>query len=82
MDAVSDRDFALDLLSDLSILMMHLSALRRNSRCGVLSSRFATWATNLPRLVIMPQKKNPDIAELVRGKTGGSTAIWWRSSPP
>ncbi|MBQ9974019.1 MAG: argininosuccinate lyase [Oscillospiraceae bacterium] len=72
MDAVSDRDFALELLSDLSILMMHLS---RFSEEIVL---WCSWEFKFVDLddaystgsSIMPQKKNPDVAELVRGKTG------------
>ena len=72
MDAVSDRDFALELLSDLSILMMHLS---RFSEEIIL---WCSWEFKFVDLddaystgsSIMPQKKNPDVAELVRGKTG------------
>lgn len=72
MDAVSDRDFALELLSDLSILMMHLSRFAEEFalwcsweyRFATLGDEFTTGSS------IMPQKKNPDIAELVRGKTG------------
>ncbi len=72
MDAVSDRDFALEFLSNCSILMMHLSRF-----CEELvvwsSSEFSfvemddAYSTGSS---IMPQKKNPDIAELIRGKTG------------
>ena len=72
MDGVSDRDFALELLSTLSILMMHLSR---------LSEELILWASWEFRFVafsdayttgssIMPQKRNADMAELVRGKTG------------
>lgn len=72
LDSVSDRDYALELLSDLSILMMHLS---RFSEEVVL---WCSWEFKFIELddaystgsSIMPQKKNPDIAELVRGKTG------------
>ncbi|MBE6993590.1 MAG: argininosuccinate lyase [Ruminococcaceae bacterium] len=72
MDSVSDRDFCLELLSDLSILMMHLS---RFAEELVL---WSSWEFRFVRLSdayttgssIMPQKKNPDMAELVRGKTG------------
>lgn len=72
MDGVSDRDFCLELLSDLSILMMHLSRLSEELilwsswefRFIKLSDAFTTGSS------IMPQKKNPDMAELVRGKTG------------
>lgn len=72
MDAVSDRDFILEFLSNSSILMMHLSRF-----CEELilwsSQEFQfiemddTYATGSS---IMPQKKNPDMAELIRGKTG------------
>ena len=72
LDGVSDRDFALELLNDLSILMMHLS---RFSEEIIL---WCSWEFKFIELddaystgsSIMPQKKNPDIAELVRGKTG------------
>lgn len=72
MDGVSDRDFALELLSDLSILMMHLSRFSEEIclwcswefRFVTLADAFSTGSS------IMPQKKNPDITELVRGKTG------------
>ena len=72
MDSVSDRDYLLELLSNLSILAMHLSR---------LSEEIIIWNTDAYRFVemddtystgssIMPQKKNPDIAELIRGKSG------------
>ncbi len=72
MDSVSDRDYLIEFLDALSIIMMHLSR-----SC----EEIITWNTNEYRFVeiddaystgssIMPQKKNPDIAELVRGKTG------------
>lgn len=72
MDSVSDRDYLIELLSALSTIMMHLSR---------FCEEIITWNTNEYRFVeiddaystgssIMPQKKNPDIAELVRGKTG------------
>ncbi|NLA86489.1 MAG: argininosuccinate lyase [Clostridiales bacterium] len=72
LDGVSDRDYALELLSDLSILMMHLSRFAEEIifwcswefRFIELSDAYSTGSS------IMPQKKNPDIAELVRGKTG------------
>jgi argininosuccinate lyase len=72
LDGVSDRDFALEFLSDLSILMMHLSRLSEEiiMWCSwefgfvELDDAYSTGSS------IMPQKKNPDIAELVRGKTG------------
>ncbi len=72
LDGVSDRDFGVELLSDLSILMMHLSR---------FSEELILWSSWEFRFVelddayttgssIMPQKKNPDMAELCRGKTG------------
>ena len=72
IDGVSDRDFCLELLSCLSILMMHLS---RFSEELIL---WSSWEFKFIRLSdgfttgssIMPQKKNPDMAELIRGKTG------------
>ncbi|MBO4289244.1 MAG: argininosuccinate lyase [Lachnospiraceae bacterium] len=72
LDGVSDRDFCLELLSCFSILMMHLS---RFSEELVL---WASWEFKFVELSdsyttgssIMPQKKNPDMAELIRGKTG------------
>src|SRR5512137_599976 len=72
LDSVSDRDFALEFMSASSILMMHLSRfseeliLWSSSEFGFvdLSDSFCTGSS------IMPQKKNPDVPELVRGKTG------------
>ncbi len=72
LDGVSDRDFVLELLSDISILMMHLSRFSEEIilwsswefKFVELSDAFTTGSS------IMPQKKNPDMAELVRGKTG------------
>ena len=72
IDSVSDRDFILDFMSAASICMMHLSRLSEEiilwatSEFGfiALADAFATGSS------IMPQKKNPDVAELVRGKTG------------
>ncbi|MBR2907331.1 MAG: argininosuccinate lyase [Clostridia bacterium] len=72
MDGVSDRDFVLELAFDLSVLMMHLSRFSEeiilwcSSEYGFLEldDAYSTGSS------IMPQKKNPDIAELVRGKTG------------
>ncbi len=72
LDGVSDRDYALELCSALSILMMHLS---RFSEEIIL---WCSWEFKFIELddaystgsSIMPQKKNPDVAELVRGKTG------------
>ena len=72
MDGVSDRDYLIEFLSALSIIMMHLSR---------FSEEVIIWNSNEYQFVeiddaystgssIMPQKKNPDIAELVRGKTG------------
>lgn len=72
LDGVSDRDFCLELASVLSILMMHLSRLSEEIILWCswefgfvsLSDAYSTGSS------IMPQKKNPDIAELIRGKTG------------
>ncbi len=72
MDAVSDRDYCVELLSTISITMMHLSR---------FCEEIIIWSTNEFNFVelddtystgssIMPQKKNPDMAELIRGKTG------------
>ena len=72
MDSVSDRDYIIEYLSALSTIMMHLSR---------FSEEIIIWNSNEYRFIelddsystgssIMPQKKNPDIAELVRGKTG------------
>ncbi len=72
MDAVSDRDYLIEFLSAMSTIMMHLSR---------FSEEIIIWNSNEYQFVeiddaystgssIMPQKKNPDIAELVRGKTG------------
>lgn len=72
MDSVSDRDYLIELLSALSIISMHLSR---------FCEEIIIWNSNEYRFVeiddsystgssIMPQKKNPDIAELIRGKTG------------
>lgn len=72
LDAVSDRDFILECLSNASILIMHMSRMCEEiiSWCSneyqyvSLSDTFSTGSS------IMPQKKNPDMAELIRGKTG------------
>ncbi|WEV45096.1 argininosuccinate lyase [Streptococcaceae bacterium ESL0687] len=72
LDAVSDRDFILEFLSNSSILMMHLSRFceeiilwcSNEFNFISLSDKFSTGSS------IMPQKKNPDMAELIRGKTG------------
>ncbi|MCT4596268.1 MAG: argininosuccinate lyase [Vallitalea sp.] len=72
IDAVSDRDYCVELLNTISILMMHLSR---------FCEEIILWCSNEFQFIelddaystgssIMPQKKNPDIAELVRGKTG------------
>lgn len=72
LDAVADRDFCIELLNSLSILMMHLSR---------FSEEIIIWCSHEFQFIelddaystgssIMPQKKNPDVAELVRGKTG------------
>ena len=72
MDGVSDRDYVIEFLDSLAITMMHLSR---------LSEEIITWNSNEYQFIdlddtyatgssIMPQKKNPDIAELIRGKTG------------
>ncbi|MBZ1513687.1 argininosuccinate lyase [Leuconostoc mesenteroides] len=74
LDAVSDRDFALEFLSNAAILMMHLSRMAEELILWStyefnyieLSDDFSTGSS------IMPQKKNADFAELVRGKTGRS----------
>ena len=72
LDAVSDRDFAIETVADLALLMMHLSRL-----CEELilwNSHEVGWVEMGDNVTtgssIMPQKKNPDVAELVRGKTG------------
>ncbi len=72
LDTVSDRDFALEILFNISTLMMHISRLSEELilwssaefRWITLSDKHATGSS------IMPQKKNPDIPELLRGKTG------------
>ncbi|MHB8126455.1 MAG: argininosuccinate lyase [Desulfitobacteriaceae bacterium] len=72
LDGVSDRDFALEFLATASILMMHLSRLCEELvlwssgefQFVVMDDGYSTGSS------IMPQKKNPDVAELVRGKTG------------
>lgn len=72
MDAVSDRDFAVEFCADASLIMMHLSR---------FCEEIILWATGEFAFIelddaystgssIMPQKKNPDVAELIRGKTG------------
>ena len=72
LDGVSDRDFCIELMSDLATLMMHLSRFSEEIilwsswefKFVELSDAYTTGSS------IMPQKKNPDMAELVRGKTG------------
>ncbi|MFZ7132790.1 MAG: argininosuccinate lyase [Eubacteriales bacterium] len=72
LDSVSDRDFCIEFLSDMSLIMMHLSR---------FSEEIILWCSDEFQFIqlddafstgssIMPQKKNPDIPELVRGKTG------------
>ncbi len=72
LDGVSDRDFCIELASDISILMMHLSR---------FSEEIILWSSHEFKFIelddafstgssIMPQKKNPDVTELIRGKTG------------
>ena len=72
MDAVSDRDFVLEFISNASLLMMHLS--RLGEELVIWSSHefgFVTLPDSLSTgSSIMPQKKNPDLPELIRGKTG------------
>ncbi len=78
LDAVSDRDFALDYLAALSILAMHLSRMAEEIVLWMsegfgfirLSDRFTTGSS------IMPQKRNPDAAELVRAKAGEAIAAF------
>lgn len=72
MDAVSDRDFSIELLATLAMIMMHLSRLSEDIILWMsqefsfisLDDAFCTGSS------LMPQKKNPDVAELTRGKTG------------
>lgn len=72
MDGVSDRDYLIELISGMSVIMMHLSRLSeeliiwssKEFSFVTISDEFATGSS------IMPQKKNPDAAELIRGKTG------------
>lgn len=72
LDGVSDRDFIIELLADISIIMMHLSRISEEIilwsswefKFLELDDAFSTGSS------IMPQKKNPDITELIRGKTG------------
>lgn len=72
IDAVADRDYCIEYLSDLSIMMMHLSRLSEEMilwsswefKFIELDNAFSTGSS------IMPQKKNPDMCELIRGKTG------------
>jgi argininosuccinate lyase len=72
LDTVSDRDFALEILFNISTLMMHISRLAEEIilwssyefRFVELSDEYSTGSS------IMPQKKNPDVPELLRGKTG------------
>ena len=72
LDAVSDRDFAIEFISTASLIMMHMSR---------IAEELVLWSSSLVNFIelsdsfctgssIMPQKKNPDVPELVRGKTG------------
>ena len=78
LDAVSDRDFMVEIAAALSITMAHLSR---------LSEELILWSSQEFRFVdlpdsfctgssMMPQKKNPDVPELIRGRTGRGTATW------
>ena len=72
LDTVSDRDFALEILFNISLVMMHISRLSEELilwssyefKFVTIADRYATGSS------IMPQKKNPDVPELLRGKTG------------
>ena len=72
LDGVSDRDFCIELASDIALIMMHLSRLSEEIilwcswefKFVELDDAFATGSS------IMPQKKNPDVTELIRGKAG------------
>lgn len=72
LDGVSDRDFVIEYIAALSVIMMHLSRFNEELiywatdefRFVTLDDRFSTGSS------IMPQKKNPDVSELIRGKTG------------
>ena len=72
LDGVSDRDYCIELMSCLSLMMMHLSRLSEEViswcswewRFAELDDAYSTGSS------IMPQKKNPDVCELIRGKTG------------
>ncbi|WP_301107939.1 argininosuccinate lyase [Sporosarcina sp.] len=72
LDGVSDRDYLVELMSDFSLIMMHMSRLSeelilwssQEFRFITISDAYSTGSS------IMPQKKNPDAAELIRGKTG------------
>ena len=76
LDGVSDRDFCMELASDIAILMVHLSRLSEEIilwcswefQFVELDDAYSTGSS------IMPQKKNPDITELIRGKTGRAMA--------
>ncbi|WP_138269695.1 argininosuccinate lyase [Anaerofustis stercorihominis] len=72
LDTVSDRDYVIELLDDLAIIMMHLSRFNEEIiywasdefKFITVSDKYSTGSS------MMPQKKNPDVAELIRGKTG------------
>ncbi|MBQ6906143.1 MAG: argininosuccinate lyase [Clostridia bacterium] len=72
LDGVSDRDFCLELMSAISIIMMHLSRLSEEIIlfCSGEFSFIELDDSHTTGSSIMPQKKNPDLAELIRGKTG------------
>lgn len=78
MDGVSNRDFILEYYAAVSIMMLHLSQM--SEEFIIWSSPILGWVTIGDDFTtgssIMPQKKNPDVAELVRGKTGGVLAAF------
>ena len=87
LDAVSDRDFAIEFCSAAAVLMMHISRLSEELVIWMsqrfafikLPDRFTTGSS------IMPQKKNPDVPETARGKAGrvyGMPSAWPRATPP
>ena len=84
MDAVADRDFVVEHLSALALLAVHLSRLAEelilwsSAEFGFveMDDAYATGSS------IMPQKKNSDVAELVRGKAGRRSARWCRCWSP
>ena len=83
MDAVSDRDFAAEFCFAAALIGVHLSRLGEESCSGLaefawieIDDAYATGSS------IMPQKKNPDVAELARGKAGRLSAASPGCSPP